>query len=246
MARSKSFTRAQSGMSIGQHLAEARRRLLICTVAILVLGTICFIGYTSILDWLSKPYCDISPQHTCHFIATGPLDGLSLRIKIAFFGGGLASTPVIFWQLWRFITPGLRQKERRYAVPFVSASIIFFLTGCLVAYLSFAHALKFLVAIGGHSLTPYYNPNQYLSLVILMMVAFGATFEFPVILVALEFAGVVSPQTLLRHWRPAIIGITIGAAVLTPSGDPVSMFVMMVPLIFFYFGSIGIGKLAGK
>ena len=79
-----------------------------------------------------------------------------------------------------------------------------------------------------------------------MMVAFGATFEFPVILVALEFAGVVSPQTLLRHWRPAIIGITIGAAVLTPSGDPVSMFVMMIPLIFFYFGSIGIGKLAGK
>ena len=79
----KSFTRAQSGMSIGQHLAEARRRLLICTVAILVLGTICFIGYTSILDWLAKPYCDVSPQHTCHFIATGPLDGLSRSSAVA-------------------------------------------------------------------------------------------------------------------------------------------------------------------
>jgi sec-independent protein translocase protein TatC len=233
-------------MSLGEHLAEARRRLLVCTVAILVFGTVCFITYTHILTWLAQPYCEISPQHTCHFIATGPLDGLSLRIKIAFFGGALSATPVIFWQLWRFVTPGLRAKERRYAVPFVGSSIVFFLAGCLVAYLSFAHALKFLVAIGGHELTPYYNPNSYLSLVILMMVAFGATFEFPVILVALELAGVISPASLLHHWRPAIIGITIAAAVLTPSGDPVSMFVMMIPLIVFYFGSIGIGKLAGK
>jgi len=100
-----------------------------------------------------------------------------------------------------------------------------------------------LVSIGGHSLTNYYNPNQYLTLFLLMMLLFGLTFEFPVVLVALELARVVSPAQLLRSWRYSVIAIVVFSGVITPSSDPFSMFALMVPLVVFYFMAIGLGKM---
>lgn len=232
-------------MSIGEHLAEARKRLLIAIGAIILGGIVSFIAYPQILHWLQSPYCQLDPHH-CTFYVTGPLDGLTLRIKIGFFGGLLLASPVVFYEIWSFITPGLKQKEKRYVIPFVGASVFFFVAGCAMAYYSFGHALKFLQAIGGHELTQIFSPNAYLGLILLMMMAFGVTFEFPVILVSLELAGVVTPAQLLRGWRWAVIGIAIASATLTPSGDPFSMFALMTPLLFFYFGSIGVGKLARK
>jgi sec-independent protein translocase protein TatC len=236
------FRQAASGMTLAEHLAEARHRFIRATGAILLLGVAAFIFYPQILHVLREPYCHARPNH-CNFIVTNPLDGLTLRIKIGFFGGLLLASPIVFWQVWRFITPGLKATERRYAVPFVASSVAFFAGGVVVAYFSFGHALRFLQSIGGNSLVPYYNPNQYLSLFLLMMFVFGVTFEFPVVLVALELARVVTPRQLLRSWRYALIGITIAAAVFTPSGDPLSMFALALPLTAFYFISIAIGKL---
>ena len=153
---------------------------------------------------------------------------------------------MLFWQLWRFITPGLKARERKYVIPFVASSVIFFVAGMAVAYFSFAHAIQFLESIGGKTLLTEYNPNQYLGLFVLMMFIFGLTFEFPVVLVALELAGIVTPRQLLRSWRYAIIAITVASAVFTPSGDPLSMLALAVPLTFFYFMSIGVGKLCKK
>ena len=98
-------------------------------------------------------------------------------------------------------------------------------------------------AIGGHSLVSIYNPNQYLGLLLLMMFVFGVTFEFPVVLVAIQLAGLVTPAQLMRSWRYALIGITIASAVFTPSGDPLSMFALAVPLTVFYFLAIAVGKM---
>jgi len=109
--------------------------------------------------------------------------------------------------------------------------------------LVFPHALEFLRHVGGPTLHQILSPNEYLSLILLMMFLFGMTFEFPVILVGLQLAGVVRPAQLLHWWRWAIIGLTLVAAVFTPSADPLSMLVLAVPLISFYFISIGIGKL---
>ncbi len=229
-------------MTLAEHLAEVRQRFLVASASILVLGIISFIAYPQILHVLQKPYCAATPHH-CQFLVTNPLDGLSLRIKIAFFGGLLFSSPVLFWEVWRFITPGLRAKERRYAVPFVCASILFFAGGVAVAYFSFAHAITFLEAIGGKSLITFYNPNQYLTLFLLMMFIFGVTFEFPVVLVAIELAGLVTPAQLLRGWRYAVIAITVASAVFTPSGDPLSMMALAIPLVVFYFLAIAVGKL---
>jgi len=238
-------TPSPDAMTLAQHLAELRRRLFISTIFFLLAATIAFLGYNHILEWLREPYCRAN-HNDCTLYVTGPLDGLALRIKVAAFGGLILASPVLLFELWRFITPGLKKNEKRYAVPFVAASLLLFVAGGALAYYSFEHALVFLAKIGGPSLHQIYNPNQYLSLIMWMMIIFGLTFEFPVILVALEMAHVVTPSQLLHAWRWAIIGITVAAAIFTPSGDPFSMLILAVPLIAFYFLSIGIGKLARR
>lgn len=237
--------RVESGMTLAEHLMELRRRFLIMTVSIMVFGIVAFIFYPHLLKILQDPYCAAVP-HSCKFLVTNPLDGLTLRVKIAFFGGFVISSPVILWQVWRFITPGLNDKEKRYIIPFVVSSMLFFSAGVLLAYFSFGHAIAFLKSIGGSTLITEYNPNQYLTLFLLMMFIFGLTFLFPVVLVALELINVVTPAQLLRGWRYAVIGITVAAAVFTPSGDPLSMGALAIPLVVFYFMAIGAGKLLHK
>jgi sec-independent protein translocase protein TatC len=239
------FSKAATGMSLAEHLAEIRHRFFVVTISVFVFGVVSFLLYAPILEWLQHPYCTVSASN-CKFLITNPLDGLSLRIKISVYGGMIFSLPIIFWQAWRFINPGLKKNEKKYIIPFVIAAVIFFVIGMVVAYLSFGHALAFLQAVGGNTLITQYNPNQYLSLITLMLFAFGLTFEFPVFLVALQLAGAVTPKTLLHNWRYACIGITIASAVFTPSGDPLSMCALAVPLVVFYFGSIGVGKLFRK
>lgn len=232
-------------MTLAEHLGELRRRLMIAVLAFVVAAIGAFFLYQHMLSLLQHPYCQIA-KNNCQLYVTSPLDGLSLRIKMSAFGGLVIASPVILWQVWRFITPGLNRNEKRYAIPFITCSVVLFLLGCALAYYSLPHALGFLQSIGGPSLKQIYNPNQYLSLVLLMMALFGATFEFPVILVALELVGAVSSKRLLAWWRYAIILITLVAAVFTPSADPFSMMVMALPLVFFYFLAIFVGKLFGR
>jgi sec-independent protein translocase protein TatC len=232
-------------MTLAGHLAELRRRLLIAVATVLVAAVAGFALYAHLLSFLQHPYCTAFP-HSCKFYVTSPLSGLSLRFKIATFGGLVIGSPVILWELWRFITPGLKHKERRYAVSFVLASVVLFLLGCSLAYFSFEHALIFLRNIGGPSLKPIYDPNQYLSLMLLVMFLYGITFIFPVLLVSLEMAEVVSSATLLKHWRIAVMVITVAAALFTPTGDPISMLLLMIPLIVFYFAAIFVGRLLRK
>src|SRR5665213_744304 len=218
------FRRAESGMTLAEHLAELRHRFLVMAVTITVFGFLGFIFYPNLLKILQNPYCAAVPGH-CRFLVTNPLDGLTLRVKIAFFGGFLVSSPIILWQVWRFVTPGLKARERRYIIPFVSASLVFFSAGIILAYFSFGHAI------------------QYLTLFLLMMFIFGLMFLFPVVLIALELARVITPSQLLRGWRYAVITIVIAAAIFTPSCDTLSMCALAVPLIIFYFLAIGVGKL---
>src|SRR6202451_2034518 len=235
-------------MTLAEHLAEVRHRFLVSAITVSLFGVAAFIFYPQILHFLQEPYCAArdAAHKGCTFLVTAPLDGLTLRIKIGFFGGLLAASPILFWQLWRFITPGLKAQERKYIVPFVAASLVFFIAGMTVAYFSFGHAIQFLESIGGKSLLTEYNPNQYLTLFLLMLFIFGIAFLFPVILVALELIGVVTPKRLLHSWRYATIIITIAAAVFTPSSDPLSMLALAGPLVAFYFLAIGVGKLFHK
>ncbi len=133
--------------------------MLISAVAFVLAATAAFLVYPWILSFLKHPYCQVAPTH-CGFYITGPLDGLALRVKIAAYGGLFLSSPVLLWELWRFITPGLNPKEKRYAIPFIVASIALFALGCVVAYVTFPHALNFLDTIGGPSLHQILDPDQ--------------------------------------------------------------------------------------
>ena len=232
-------------MTLVEHLTELRSRVLICAVAFVVAATVAFLIYPWILSFLAHPYCQIRP-HSCSFYITGLLDGLTLRVKIAAYGGLFFASPVLLWELWRFITPGLKPNEKRYAIPFIVASITLFALGCVVAFLTFPHALKWLDSIGGPGLAEIYDPTKYLSLIVLLMVVFGITFEFPVLLVSLEVAGVLTPKQLSSWRRWAIVGIVVVAGVVTPSSDPFSMMALAIPMYIFYELSIVIGKILGR
>ncbi len=210
-------------------------------LALVATCIVAFVAYPQILHWLQAPYCRVSPR--CSLYVTGPLDGLTLRIHVAMYAGAFLASPVILWQVWRFVTPGLHHHEKRYVVPFVAASLVLFAAGAWVALVSLPHALRFLGTVGGPTLQQIYDPNKYVGLVMALMAVFGITFEFPVILVALELVGVVSPAKLASWRRWALVGIVTVAAVITPSGDPFSMLALAVPLYVFYEVAIVIGRL---
>ena len=177
-------------MNVSEHLGELRRRLIVCVAAFIVTSLISVVAYEPILHFLIRPLCDVdaSSRHqvsasvlanhgTCNLFVTSPLDGLSLRVKIAVFGGLVLALPVILFEMWRFVTPGLQTREKRYAVPFVVASCALFVLGAATAYLTLPHALHFLESVGGPDLRAIYDPIPYLGLIILMMTLFGLRFS---------------------------------------------------------------------
>ena len=123
----------------------------------------------------------------------GPLDAFVVRLNITGYGGLVLASPVILFELWRFVTPGLKANEKRYAIPFALSTVALFLFGAFIAWLTFPHALGFLHAVGGSNINDLFTPSKYLGLIIALMTIFGASFEFPVVLVALEIAGVLTP-----------------------------------------------------
>ena len=228
-------------MTLGQHLTELRNRLVVSVLAFTVATIIAFVFYQHILSFLQSPYCHVAPSN-CALYLTSPLGGLSLRVEIAGYGGLFLASPVILFELWRFITPGLHDNEKRYVIPFVASSFILFSAGAVLAYVTFPHALGFLKSIGGPGLKEIYDPGKYIGLILALMAVFGITFEFPVVLVSLQIVGVLKPAKLASWRRWAIVLITIVAAVITPSGDPFSMLALAVPLYIFYEVSIIIGR----
>jgi sec-independent protein translocase protein TatC len=164
-------------------------------------------------------------------------------MRICAYGGLVLALPVILWQIWRFIVPALSKKERTYAVPFIASSMLLFTVGCYLAYWTLDKALEFLISWSGTDVTQAYQVTKYVSLVVMMMLAFGVGFLSPVLLVFLQLAGAIRPQTLLKQWRFAIMGIFVTAAVITPSGDPISMLALAVPLSILYLVAILVGWL---
>jgi len=227
-----------------EHLTELRYRVIVTASAIAIGGVIGFFLYNPVLEVLQEPYCEVSER--CTFIVTDPLESFSIRLKVSAYIGLLLASPVVLWQLWRFVTPGLYEREKRYAVPFIVSSILLFLMGSALALWTFPKALEFLVGIGGDTIEPFYSPNKYLSLVIFMMLAFGLGFEFPILLVFLQIAKVLTWQRLASWRRYAIVLIFVFDAVITPSGDPVSLLALAVPMTIFYEASILIGRFVLK
>jgi sec-independent protein translocase protein TatC len=238
-------------MTLVEHLTELRRRVITCAVVVVVLTVVVFVLYNRLLHFLSGPYeaatrgnegCNATPTTGCKLIATGPLEPLLVRVKVSTYAAIALSVPVVFWEIWRFVTPGLKKEERRYGWVFLIAIAVLFALGAFVAWFTIEPALNFLLNAGGSSIQPLLSADKYLTLVALMLLAFGAAFEFPVLLVFLLLVRVITTTQLRAVRRYMIVGIVIFSAVITPSSDPFSLFFMAIPMYLFYEASIVIGR----
>lgn len=244
---------ATGNMTLFEHLAELRNRLMKIVLAVIIGTIIGYVFYIRIKNAMEKPYIDLcdSGQISCleangkpGTINLDPLGGFAVRLRVSGYIGILLAFPVILWQLWRFIAPGLLDKEKKYAAPFMIASILLFVAGAYTAWWTFPKALEWLVDTGGT--TAAFDVSKYLGFIALLMIGYGIGFEFPVILVTLQLIGIVTPQQLAKSRRGALVGVVIIAAVVTPGGDPFSMLGLALPLIAFYEISLIIGRLAAR
>ncbi len=232
----------QKSMPLMQHLVELRSRLIKSVIIFVIAIGITNVCYNYILDFVTHPLCSANIDH-CKLILLSPLDGLAVRIKITAYSALLLSFPFISYQLMKFIAPGLTKKERKYLYPIYIAIAVFFLLGAGIAYVTYSHALQWLTAVAGNNLYANYTADKYISLLLALMLIFGVTFEFPVVLVGLELLRVVTYVQLKNFRRYAMILITIAGGVLTPSSDPFSMFAMIIPLYIFYELAIIVGRI---
>jgi sec-independent protein translocase protein TatC len=223
-------------MTLMEHLLELRRRIIISIVAVGGGAVVGWFLYPRVFEFLGRPYDEIASRSIANgnFIATGPLDGFALRIKLTAYVAIALAMPVILWQIWRFVSPGLYKHERKYAVPFIGSALTLFIMGASIAYWTLPKALTWLADVGGGGITQAYTADKYFQLIAYMMLAFGICFEFPILLIFLQMAGIVSNATLRQYWRHAIVVVAVVVAVATPSNDPISMLALSVPLWLFY------------
>jgi sec-independent protein translocase protein TatC len=243
-------------MTVVEHLTELRRRLVISVLALLAGMIGGWFLYPSVFNLALKPFCSfmkvhpgvaLDPRDPCKVVFLTITEPFITKIKVVAFLGLVMALPVILYQLWRFITPGLTEKERRYAVPFVVSSLVLFSLGALMAYVTLPKGLNFLLGFAGTAQIKFVmSTGKYLGFVMLILLAFGAAFEFPLILISLTLVGILSSRKL-RDWRRyALVFIAVVAAVITPSQDWFTMTALMVPLIIFYELSILIARLLKK
>jgi len=230
-------------MTVIEHLSELRRRIIISMTGFMFAAALAYWFAPDIIRFFLHYYKDVTHGKENHFIFTGPIDGFVTRLKVATYAGFVGSTPIWLWELWRFITPGLNPREKRYAVPFIISSLALFAAGGTLAMLILPKALSWLLHAGGSELQPLLTADKYLTLVALMIVAFGLAFEFPVVIMFLLVAHVITTKGLRKRRRWAIVGIFAFAAIITPSQDPYSLFFMAIPMCLFYEGCIIIGRI---
>lgn len=247
-------------MSLIDHLAELRMRIIRSGLAVLIGAVLVVAFYDTVLGWLTEPYGDLcrrQPEGYCgssfdeatqevRLVFLDPVEGLTTRLRVSFYGGIVLALPVLLWQLWRFVVPALHKTEKRYAVGFVASSVTLFLLGGFIAFTTLERALEFLIDWAGADVEGVFQVAPYIRLVTLMVVAFGVGFTIPVMLVFLQLLGVLTPQVLLGAWRYAIVGTFLVAAAITPSGDPISLLALSVPMVVLYFVAILIGRLVQR
>lgn len=247
MATTAARANDEGRMTLMEHLTELRDRIIKIVIAIAVGMAISFLLYNHIFHILLGPYKDVAAKESLtggKLLLSDPLGGFAIRMKMAAYGGIAIAMPVILWQLWRFITPGLYAHEKRYAIPFLLSALSLFIMGALLAFYTLPKALQWLISVGGKgNFVTAFAPDKYFTLIVYMMLAFGVGFEFPIVLVFLQMVGILNVRRLSQARRYAIVGICIVVAVITPSGDPISMLVLAVPMCLFYEAAILVGRL---
>ncbi|GIM85797.1 twin-arginine translocase subunit TatC [Salinispora arenicola] len=247
-----SFQRASEGsMTLVEHVRELRDRLFRASLAVVAGLIVGFVLAQPAFDLLKEPYCNL-PDSTnadgvCQgFLQLSPADGFLLKLKLALWIGLIVAAPVWLYQLWAFIAPGLHRHERKWAYVFVAIAAPLFAGGAVLAYLVVDKGLAFLMESGVTGLSTQLEVTRYISFVTTMILLFGVAFEFPLILLMLNFTGVATARRLLSWWRVVIFVCFAFAAIATPDPGPFGMTLLALSLSLLYFVAVGVAFLNDK
>ena len=225
--------RRRGEMPLSEHLREFRRRFTTALAAIALGSVVGYLLFPQFFDVLLQPYCGVVGAESCQVNAFRATDPIAVRLRASLVVGLFLGAPVLFYELWRFIAPGLTDRERRFTLPFVVMSQIMFGLGLAFAVWFVPTGLSVLLTLGGTDIQPLLGANEYLSFLLAMGIGFGVVFEIPLILVFLGAVGVLSARSLRSARRYAIVGNLVVAALVTPT-DILSLVAVGVPLIVLY------------
>jgi sec-independent protein translocase protein TatC len=234
-------------MAVLDHLRELRRRLIWMLVYITIGAIVGWEFYPNILHFLKSPYCAVPAKYrvtsgtnpkSCDLIYHGVLDGFTTRLQISVIAGAVFTGPLWLYQIWAFVTPGLRKNERRYTIAFIVSSTVLFFAGMSLAFLVLYKGLRVVLEISGSGTQAFLTVTSYVSFVTLMLVVFGSAFELPLLVVMANLAGVLSGKVLKKSQRLGIFLIFLFAAVATPTTDPFTMCAMAVPMVILFEGAV--------
>lgn len=248
---------AEVKMTIWEHLAELRLRIIRASIGVIVTTLVAWAFRVEILAWLERPYEDAWHSHNLpgppELISTTPGGIFAGYLQLAMMAGIVAAAPIIFYQLWAFISPGLYAKEKRLVVPFVFFSTMLFLSGVAFGYfiafpviLNYFFSLLGPISAGGAVLMQRTELEKYLDFATRILLACGGIFELPLLMAFLAIAGIVTPQQLLKFWRWAVLASFVVGAIISPGPDVSSQIVMSAPLVLLYFISVGVAFLVAK
>jgi sec-independent protein translocase protein TatC len=240
-----------TAMPLTEHLRELRSRLVKSGIAIGLGMVVGWIYYPQLFAWLSAPFDAVVTQaraegRTVTLALTGVADPFVLQMQVAAVAGLILSSPVWLYQLWRFITPGLHRHERRWGLGFVAVAVPLFLAGVALAYLVLPYGLQILFGFTPNGVENIVAVDKYLSFFLRMILIFGIGFLVPLVLVLLNFAGILSGQRLVSWWRWIIIIIMVFAAVATPTGDPINLMLLAGPILLLVMIAVVIALLNDK
>ncbi|MEW1772407.1 twin-arginine translocase subunit TatC [Streptomyces sp. NPDC086777] len=239
-------------MPLADHLRELRNRLAKAMLAIIVITVVAAFFYNNIIDFLTKPILDsVGCAHTfseinkttrdeqcAQITINGLLAPFTLALQVSLMAGVVFASPVWLYQLWAFVAPGLHRHEKKYAYAFVGTGVPLFFAGAFFAYKILPTTAKVLMGFTPHGVSNLLPLDDLLQLVTRMVIVFGLSFELPLLLVFLNLTGIITGRRMLGWWRAMILGITVFAAVATPSTDPLSMLALAGPIWVLYFGAV--------
>ncbi|MBT8198720.1 MAG: twin-arginine translocase subunit TatC [Acidimicrobiia bacterium] len=227
-----SDTSLERGMPLLDHLDELRRRLTRAAVAVVAASILALVFSDWIFDLLAAPYEEAVPDGDLAFFR--PTEAFSITMRVALFGGVIIASPIVLYQAWRFVAPGLTKREKRWVVPIAGVFTLLFLAGVLLGYWSLKRGLVFLIDFGPDELEPVIGGGFYLSFAMRFILAFGIAFEFPVFIFAAAASGALTSARLRTGRRWAVVIILVMAALITPSGDPLTLMLLSTPLYVLY------------
>jgi len=235
-------------MSLSGHLKELRNRLFWSALFIIGGSVAGWYLFDFVFDELQRPIVELASKPGTNVTINFPtvVSAFDVRLQVSIFLGILMSAPVWLYNLWAFITPGLKKREKRYTIGFALASVPLFVGGTALAWSSLPTFVAVLVGFTPEGAANVINASEYILFTIRILLVFGLAFVLPVALVMLNFAGVITAENIIKSWRMAVLISAVVGAIATPVAEPMAMFLLMVPLLILYFLASGIAFMHDK